>query len=73
MTERELADNRDSMSLAERVEARRVLDEAAGVKYGSPSEQGLKRLARILGPGLRRISDRSRISDRKEGDGGRQR
>jgi len=66
MTERELADNRDSMSLAERVEARRVLDEAAGVKYGSLPEQGLKRLARILGPGLRRISDR------KEGDDGSQ-
>lgn len=66
MTERELADNRDSMSLVERVEARRVLDEAAGVKYGPPSEQGFKRLARIMGPGLRRISDR------KEGDDGRQ-
>ena len=66
MTERELADNRDSMSLVERVEARRELDEAAGVKYGLPSEQGLKRLARILGPGLRRISDR------KEGDDGSQ-
>lgn len=66
MTERELADNRDSMSLVERVEARRVLDEAAGVKYGLPSEQGFKRLARIMGPGLRRISDR------KEGDDGRQ-
>ena len=57
MTERELTDHRDSMSLAERVEARRVLDEAAGVKYGLPSEQGLKRLARILGPGLRRIEN----------------
>lgn len=63
MTERELADNRDSMSLAERVEARRELDEAAGVEYEVP---GLKRLARIMGPGLRRISDR------KEGDDGRQ-
>ncbi|MYV26347.1 hypothetical protein GQ649_03935 [Rhodococcus sp. DSM 6344] len=57
MTERELADNRDSMSLVERVEARRELDEAAGVKYGLPSDQGLKRLARILGPGLRRIDN----------------
>lgn len=54
MTERELADNRDSMSLAERVEARRVLDEAAGVEYEVP---GLKRLARIMGPGLRRIDN----------------
>ncbi|WP_158171406.1 hypothetical protein [Rhodococcus sp. JT-3] len=57
MTERELADNRDSMSLAERVEARRELDEAAGVKYDPLPEQGLKRLARILGPGLRRIDN----------------
>lgn len=54
MTERELADNRDSMSLAERVEARRVLDEAAGIEYEVP---GLKRLARIMGPGLRRIDN----------------
>lgn len=63
MTERELADRRDSMSLSERVEARRVLDEAAGIEYEVP---GLKRLARIMGPGLRRIGDR------KEGDDGRQ-
>lgn len=58
MTEQELTDNRDSMSLVERVEVRRELDAAAGVEYEVPPVLGLSRLARIVGPGLRRIDSR---------------
>ncbi|KJF21924.1 hypothetical protein C7T36_18270 [Rhodococcus sp. AD45-ID] len=57
MTEQELADNRDSMSLAERVEVRRELDAVAGVEYDVPPANGMSRLARIVGPGLRRINN----------------
>ncbi|MDI9914403.1 hypothetical protein [Rhodococcus sp. IEGM 1379] len=57
MTEQDLVDNRDDMSLTERVEVRRALDAAAGVRYDVPPVNSLTRLARIVGPGLRRISN----------------
>ena len=53
MTEQDLIDNRDAMSLAERVEARRDLDERAGVVYGVPSARQVGRLARVMSSGLR--------------------
>lgn len=68
MTEQELADSRGSMSLVERVEARRELDAMAGVEYEVPPTQGLSRLARIVGPGLRRIDGRKEGTDGRQGE-----
>lgn len=56
MTEQELIDNRDAMSLAERVEARRVLDERAGVVYDVPSARQFGQLARVMAYGLRFVA-----------------
>lgn len=47
MTERELADNRDSMSLVERVEARLEIDND-GADYGELSPKQLERLAEVF-------------------------
>ncbi|WP_415395159.1 hypothetical protein ACMTN4_07260 [Rhodococcus globerulus] len=68
MTEQELVENRDSMSLAERVEVRRELDAAAGVEYDVPPVLGLSRLARIVGPGLRRIDSRKGEGNGRQGE-----
>jgi hypothetical protein len=68
MTEEELADSRGLMSLVARVEARRDLDAMAGVEYEVPPAQGMSRLARIMGPGLRRISGRKGEGNGCEGE-----
>lgn len=47
MTERELADNRDSMSLLERVQARLEIDNH-GADYGELSPKQLERLAEMF-------------------------
>ncbi|MDI9900567.1 hypothetical protein QM716_11960 [Rhodococcus sp. IEGM 1409] len=56
MTERELIDNRDAMSLAERVEARRDLDAQSGVVYDVPSAHQFGQLARVMAYGLQFVA-----------------
>ncbi|MGW6376281.1 hypothetical protein ACWFRB_09480 [Rhodococcus sp. NPDC055112] len=53
-----LAENRPSMTLLERVEARAEIDQVSGVIYPDPSTAQMRRLARITAPGLRRILTR---------------
>jgi hypothetical protein len=45
---------RPTLTLAERVEARRAIDKARGITYTPPAPAGLHQLARITAPGLRR-------------------
>ncbi|MGW6017817.1 hypothetical protein ACWFNS_07425 [Oerskovia enterophila] len=71
MTERELADNRDSMSLVERVQARLEID-IDGADYGELGSKQLERLAEVFTVDDEFSSSLHRISDRKEGDDGRQ-
>lgn len=70
MTERELADNRDSMSLAERVRARLEIDND-GADYGALGPKQLERLAEVLTVDDEFSSSLHRIVD-EEGDDGRQ-
>ena len=55
--ERDLVENRDRMSLLERVEARRRIDEANGVSYPELAAHQVTRLARVMADGLRRIAN----------------
>ncbi|GGG04466.1 hypothetical protein GCM10007304_18220 [Rhodococcoides trifolii] len=55
MTEQELADRRDSMTLLERVVARRELDQAAGITYEVPPHPDVHHTARVMEPGVRRL------------------
>lgn len=48
ITETVLAANRSTMSLAERVEARRVLDAAAGIIYPELTDERADQIARLL-------------------------
>lgn len=54
--ERILAEGRSTMSLTERVNARRAIDEAAGITYPVPGPEQIARLARITTTGLHRIT-----------------
>ena len=54
--ERDLVENRDRMSLLERVEVRRRIDEANGVSYPELAAHQVTRLARVMADGLRRIT-----------------
>lgn len=45
---------RPTMTLAQRVEARRTIDVARGIVYAPPAPAALHQLARITAPGLRR-------------------
>lgn len=46
--------DRPTLSLAERVEARRQIDRAAGIRYPPPTADGMRQLARLTADGLRR-------------------
>ncbi|OZC59225.1 hypothetical protein CH276_22520 [Rhodococcus sp. 06-470-2] len=50
----QLLADRPSLTLAERVEARRAIDKARGISYTPPAPAGLHQLARITASGLRR-------------------
>jgi hypothetical protein len=54
ITEDFLHDNRDTMTLAQRVESRRLLDSITGEQYVPPTAASFQRLARIMETGLRR-------------------
>lgn len=54
--ENQLVEQRPSMTLHERVELRAEIDRLSGVEYGELSGRQVQRLARIAGPGLRRIA-----------------
>ena len=54
--ERVLAEGRSTMTLTERVNARRAIDEAAGITYPVPGPEQVQRLARITNTGLHRIA-----------------
>lgn len=53
--ERVLAEGRDTMTLLERVNARRAIDAAAGITYTAPNADQAHRLARITHIGMQRI------------------
>ncbi|SNS59572.1 hypothetical protein [Rhodococcoides kyotonense] len=53
--ERVLADSRGSMTLAERVAARRAIDAAAGTIYTPPAPEQVHKVARTMHSGMRRI------------------
>lgn len=48
ISEQQLADERDRMTLAERVTARRALDQAAGIEYPPLTDEAAATLAGLL-------------------------
>jgi FtsZ-interacting cell division protein YlmF len=53
--ERVLVEGRDTMTLTERVNARRAIDAAAGTVYTAPGPLQVQKIARTMHTGMRRI------------------